>query len=338
MSVGRVSSSTTPGSVFGAADASKAVAHVVHSSDAQSRSTLAELVRSEWVKGEVIGIRDGAMQVRTSFGDLLLALRSSAITTGTRLLLSYDQTSGRVNVRPDIGPDPKAAPPKEALSTAQSPLTQTRPSLPGLLAASQASPASPASPPANAMQSTQALSAAFPSATSAAFALVVALFPMTVRGGILGRLASQQSRRYGASSRLVDLASKSALKPVGSVDGNAHALGWQMPYFSQGEIHMTRWRESEEPVFDAPERRLRRVFLEAGFDFCGLLQIDAVLDQEHLSLTITTERPLPQSLIDSLQEIASVLSSAFTLRTRFSYLFGEEYLDRSEARLETDQR
>lgn len=339
MSVGRVSASTTPGAVFGAADASKTVAHVVTSSDAQSRSTLAELQRAEWIKGEVVGQREGSMQIRTQFGDLLLALRSNAITTGTRLLLSYDQTTGRVNVRPEINTGGQAPSAKEAGPIPPSMGAQPRLSLTGLLLPSSTPPApTAATPPVNTMQSTQALSAAFPSAGSAAFALVVALFPMTVRGGVLGRLAAQQSKRYGGSSRLVELTSRTALKPVSSVDGNAHAMSWQMPYFSQGEIHMTRWRESEEPVFDAPERRQRRVFVEADFEFCGLLQIDAVLDESQMVLTITTARPLPQSLVNSLQEIAGLLSRAFALQTRFSYLFGDEYLDRSAERLETDQR
>jgi hypothetical protein len=325
MTVGRVNSSTTPGAVFGAADASRTVAHVVNPQDLQSRTPLGELMRSGWVTGEVTEMREGLVRVRTQMGELLLALRTPSIATGTRLLLSYDQTTGRVSIKPVIEQGAKTVEPAPK-ETAPAPPPARSP-IQGLLAASTVPPMQ-LSGQTPSVQSTQALSTLFPTSGSAAFALVVALFPMVVRGGVLGRLANEQSRRYGANSRLTELAKTVLNKPVSKIDSDGHAMGWQMPFFSQGEVHMTKWEQSETPVFDAPERSQKRTFVEVYFDFCGLLQIDALLDDRHIEVVIISERPVPQPVITDIREIAMILAGAFDLEGTFEYLCGAEHLDR----------
>jgi hypothetical protein len=240
MTVGRVTSSTTPGAVFGAADASKTVAQIVHPQDIQPRSAMGDLLRSGWVSGEVTEIKEGLVRVRTQMGELLLALRTPSLATGSRLLLSYDQSTGRVSIKPVIESTAKAHHDTDAAKPAPTEPAPSRSPIQSLLATSSVPPMQVGGPAASA-QATQALSMVFPSSGSAAFALVVALFPMVVRGGILGRLANEQSKRYSASSRLTELANSVLNKPVPKVDGDAHARGWQMPLFSEGHVHLTRW-------------------------------------------------------------------------------------------------
>lgn len=327
MTVGRVTSTTTPGAVFGSADASKTVAQVVHPQDPQSRSAVGELLRSGWVSGEVTEVKEGLVRVRTSMGELLLALRTPSLATGSRLLLSYDQSTGKVTVKPAIE---TSAQPGNATEAAKAPTTE--PALPrspiqSLLATSTVPPMQ-VSVSATSAHATQALSSVFPSSGTAAFALVVALFPMVVRGGILGRLASEQSKRYGSSSRLNELAHSVLNKPVQKLDGDAHARGWQMPFFSEGQIHLTKWEQHERPVFDAPDRTQKRTFVEVYFDFSGLLQIDTLLDGERVHVTLISERRLPTAVIEDIHEIAMLLCRAFDLEGQFDYLCGAEHLDR----------
>jgi hypothetical protein len=68
--------------------------------------------------------------------------------------------------------------------------------------------------------------------------------------------------------------------------------------------------------------------VEVYFDFSGLLQIDTLIDDQTIQVTLISERRLPTAVVEDIHEIALILCRAFKLQGAFDYLCGAEHLDR----------
>ncbi len=293
-------------------------------------ASIRDLVRAGWIEGKVVGTNsEGVYRLSTSIGELSISAPKLTLALGGKLMLSYDNSSGRIVYNlsfPQIESTPKeiTAPANNGSTAVSRP-----PPLPLSLAFSEVAPVDRSGLTASGVNgnSTQVLSHVFPSTSNTSFALAVALFPMVVRGGILGRLASDQHNKYASASRLSKMAEEAMLQPIKRIDDSVGYFGWQMPFFSEGKSFVANWYQTE-PEEAGSEPAPRKTFLEVEFDFSGVIQIEAVLYDEDLSITLVSEMELDGELLEVLQQLTDALARALKVNIRFYASYGPELIAR----------
>lgn len=293
-------------------------------------ASMRELANAGWISGKVLaGLENGAYRIATNIGEITISAPQASLKVGSGLMLSYEQTSGRVVYTPafpgggsEVPKDsegaqkPSPVPPAHQVSSVSAPLSLTLGEMPPIQRAISA----------GSSHANQTLSVIFPTSTNGSFALIAALFPMVVRGGVLSKLATEQDRRYASSSRLHKLAEE-ALAPVKKIDDSVGFMNWSLPFFSEGQAHMAKWFQGEESVSGDDDRKVSRTFLEVWFSFCGTAQVDAVLDGKSLSIQIVTEKVVSEELRQDISDIVKLLGKTFEFNTEFHYVAGAEFLE-----------
>ncbi len=278
------------------------------------------LQNANWLQGTVAELgRDGLFRVTTAVGDVTLSARGASLAEGDEIMLSLDRTSGKIlfsTFTPSA--NPVEANPTEVRPAAVEP---TQSAVQATLAASGVTPVTHATS-GHSAASQQALSAIVPYAHSTSFALAAALLPMTIRGGLLAELIDNQERRYGALSRLTNVATTINIEQVKPIDGSYGYISWNMPFFSEGQILSARWKYGEETSIEDETKRIRRTSFEATFPFSGKLVIEILLDENNAAVAIASDLEMEEELVAELREIIHLISASMGLLSSVSYAWG----------------
>lgn len=295
---------------------------------ASSQVDLKALAGAGWLDGSVKSVTtEGTLQVQTRLGLLSLQVQRADLEVGARLKLSFDAETGRVSFQ-SLAPGLNEAPPNSSaimtsidkpgpLSTVPAGLNQS------LLGTGDVGRVMGSSMPSDV--TIRALNAVFPHMNANSFALVVALFPMVVRGGVLAGLAARKAGAgYNGDTRLMALARRISAKPIAPLDAEFGYLTWQMPFFHNGTPDEVEFLQRREAPIEDPENEMVRTILRGSFGQLGRLEVDVLLDSDLLTIELFSDLRPSDDLMADLDRIVSVFGVTFDFRVSLLFKWGED--------------
>lgn len=283
--------------------------------------------RLDWVPGTIARqLNDGLIVFRTPFGDMTARMSDLQFAVGSNVSFKIDE-NGKIIVKPNF---PDVTPSKTIIDNSISrsiPVENMKASLLSLLTLSSGVEPVKAGLSAQSADATKILASIFPHISSGSFAFAAALYPMTVRGGLLAEAATDQEGRLKGRSHLFDTAERILISPPPRIDGSFGWLSWNMPFYEHGSLKESKWMSRDDISggrlgSSAPKQMVVEIYLEA----LGKTQLRAVSDNEVIDLLIVSEQAMPESLLEELIAIAGLVGTALGVQVKTSYETGPDKL------------
>ena len=286
------------------------------------------VAKIDWVPGTIQNVlSNGGFLLRTPLGDMSVKLSGATFSIGDRV--SFRLTpNGNLLVNPDFTIASKA--PLNNVQPQLRPI-DSRPLSSSFLSVSLSGvdPIKTGISPnvEMNMNANRIVSSIFPHLNSGNFAYAASLFPQTVRGGLLSRVAMDSEGRMKVSGRLSDLVEKSLLMPVPKIDGSYGWVSWNMPFYNSGYIMDSKWltRDEDNPDQDISEK-IKHTVVEIYLEFAGRVQLSCLSSEYEVDIQVISERIMPDKIVEEIEAASILISNALGLHSRFDYLYGSSNL------------
>jgi hypothetical protein len=285
--------------------------------------------RIDWVPATISNtLNNNIYLLRTPIGEMSISLSSGKLSIGDQIFFKYD-LNGNLQLKPNFSVLDISNKPTDNLPLNSRPLTSNYLSI----AVSNLDPIKASAIPGitsneNIANANRVVSSIFPHINSHSFAYAASLFPQTVRGGLLSRIALNDERRMILSGRLGDMVEKALILPTPKIDGSYGWVSWNMPFFDRGYFFNSKWlvRDEEHEDIENEKRDLKHTVVEINTEVFGKIQISCLSNKEEVDLELISEYPINNEIIEDLNSCAIILANLLNIQTRFKSGFGKEHM------------
>lgn len=282
--------------------------------------------RIDWVPATISNVLTNNVNLlRTPFGEMSIKTMGSNLNIGDKIFFKYD-SKGDIQIKPNLNLIQNNLP-KENIPLGSKPLSPNYLSI----SVSNLEPVKGMPIPGtmnniNIAQTNKMVSSIFPHINNVSFSYAASLFPQTVRGGLLSRVAINDERKIILSGRLSDMVEKALINPAPKIDGSYGWVSWNMPFFDSGFFYNSKWLVRDEEHDDDVDGKkdVRHTVIELNTEIFGNLQLSCLTFENQVDIEIISEHIIPEIIRDEITSTAVAIANILNLHTRVTFGFGKD--------------